>query len=87
MAINVTETAFENAFLTKYKPPTTLLGGMGWGLKESDALGPPPVCGFDTGWDPGTEVCCLVAQLLFLLVPGVYPLLVPKPAVKPVGVF
>lgn len=68
------------------KPPPTLLGGMGGGLKESHALGCLPVCGFDSGWGLCTEVCCSVGQLLFVLVPHAHPSLVTKPAAKPVGV-
>lgn len=65
----------------------TLLHGVGWGLKESDALGHPLICGFDAGWGLYIEVCCSVASCFsswFFL--HVHPLLVPKAAVQPVGV-
>lgn len=77
---NVTEAAFENALLTKCKAPTTLLG---WGLKESDALGHPLVCGLDAGWDPCTELCCSVASCFSSWLLLYTHCLFPKPAVSP----
>lgn len=62
-------------FLTKCKPPTTPLGGMGWGLKESNAqdILPRVVLTQDGVFRLRCALCLLLGgQLLSLLVPRVY---------------